>query len=74
MRLVVRVTSNDSYVNVYELLVSGADDIVLAEHLLRIVTDIIGLGGANTDAMRPTVTALRAIKLPSRLVKPHTTN
>lgn len=64
----------DSYVNgVYELLVSGADDTLLAEHLLRIVTDTMGLSGADTEAMRSTITALRAIKLPSRLVEPHTT-
>ncbi len=64
----------DSYVNdIYELLVSGADDFEIAQHLLRIVTDTMELSGANTEANRPTVTALRAIKLPFRLVEPHRT-
>jgi hypothetical protein len=60
-----------SYVNgVYELVVSGADDELLAEHLLRIARETMGLSGATRASLHPTITGLRAIKLPARLVEP----
>jgi hypothetical protein len=55
-----------AYVNgVYELLASGASDNQLAEHLLSIVADRMGLSGATIEAMHPTVEALRAIRWPT---------
>jgi len=54
------------YVNgVFGLLTSGASDESIAEHLLRIATDKMELAGPTVAHMRPTVVALRAIKLPS---------
>ncbi len=51
------------YVNgVFELLVTGATDNAIAEHLYRITTDRMALA-STVEQMRPTVTALRAIKL-----------
>ena len=60
-----------SYVNgVYELLLSGASDEDVAKHLLHIATETMGLSGPTVDVMRPTVTALRAVKLSNTSVEP----
>ena len=54
------------YVNgVFQLLTSGASDDEIAQHLLTIVHDRMELKGATVLDMQPTVTALRAIPLPS---------
>jgi hypothetical protein len=54
------------YVNgVFQLLTSGASDGELAQHLLTIVHDRMELKAATLTEMQPTVTALRAISLPS---------
>jgi len=54
------------YVNgVFELLISGATDEAIAQHLLAIVHDRMELRAARIEHMRPTVEALRAIALPS---------
>jgi hypothetical protein len=54
------------YVNeVFQLLTSGASDHELAQHLLKIVHDRMELKAATVEDMKPTVTALRAIPLPS---------
>jgi hypothetical protein len=61
----------DVYVNgVYILLVSGASDEILANHLLRIATEKMGLTGPTVDAMHPTVLALRTIELPEAVSEP----
>jgi hypothetical protein len=53
------------YVNsVFVLLNSGASDESIAEHLVRIATDRMGLAGPTIAHMHPTVAALRAIVLP----------
>jgi hypothetical protein len=55
----------NGYVNgVFLLLTAGANDTQLAEHLLFIVTETMGLSGATIADMYPTVTALRGIALP----------
>jgi hypothetical protein len=55
-----------SYVNgVFELLVNGVSDDAIAAHLLAIVVDRMGIGGATVERMRLTVEALREIRLPS---------
>ncbi len=55
----------NSYVNgIFELLVSGATDDAIAQHLLRIVNQRMELSGASLTDMRPTVQALRTITLP----------
>jgi hypothetical protein len=52
------------YVNrVLELLTSGASDDVIANHLLQIATERMGLTEFTIADMRPTVAALRAIEL-----------
>ena len=54
------------YVNgVFQLLTSGASDEEIARHLLTIVHDRMELNAATLAQMQPTVTALRAISLPS---------
>jgi hypothetical protein len=54
------------YVNgVFQLLTSGASDEEIAQHLLTIVHDRMELKAAAVADMRPTVTALRDIALPS---------
>jgi len=54
------------YVNgVFQLLTSGASDEEIAQHLLMIVHDRMELKAATVAEMQPTVTALRAISLPS---------
>ena len=54
------------YVNeVFQLLTSGASDHELAQHLLKIVHDRMELKAATVEDMQTTVTALRAIPLPS---------
>jgi hypothetical protein len=53
-----------SYVNgVFLLLTGGANDTQLAQHLLFIVTEAMGLSGATMADMCATVTALRVILL-----------
>lgn len=53
----------DSYLGgIFELMVSGASDERIAEHLCRIVTEQMGLA-ATHQGMRNTVTALRQIHL-----------
>jgi len=55
-----------SYANgLFELLVNGVSDEAIAAHLLAIVVDRMALGGATVEQMRPTVEALREIRLPS---------
>lgn len=55
-----------SYVNeVFELLTSGASDESIAEHLLRIATQRMGLASPTLAHMRLTLAALRTITLPS---------
>ena len=54
------------YVNgVFQLLTSGASDEEIAQHLLTIVHDRMELKAAMVADMQPTVSALRAISLPS---------
>ena len=54
------------YVNgVFELLVNGAADNAIAQHLLEIVINRMEINEATIEHMRPTVVALRAIALPS---------
>jgi len=54
-----------SYVNgVFELLISGASDDAIAEHLLKIAKDRMQLNGSTLADMRLTVVALRGINLP----------
>jgi hypothetical protein len=50
---------------VFELLAVGASDEAIAEHLLRIATDLMGLTGLTVPDMLPTLGAIRAINLPS---------
>ncbi len=50
---------------VFELLASGASDEAIAEHLLRIATDVMGLTGLRIADMLPTLRAIRTINLPS---------
>ena len=53
----------DSYIGgVYELLVTGALDERISEHLLSIVTERMGLPAGKND-MRETVSALRQIQI-----------
>ena len=55
-----------AYVNdVFQLLTSGASDHDIAQHLLKIVHDRMELRAATFEDMRPAVSALRAIPLPS---------
>jgi hypothetical protein len=55
-----------AYVNgVFQLLTSGASGEEIAQHLLTIVHDRMELKAATVADMRPTVTALRNIALPS---------
>jgi hypothetical protein len=55
-----------SYVNgVFELLVNGASDDAIAQHLFAIASDRMELTVATCDDMRPTVRAVRKIALPS---------
>jgi hypothetical protein len=54
------------YVNgVFQLLTSGVSDEEIAQHLLTIVHDRMELKAATVAEMQPTVTALRAVSLPS---------
>lgn len=54
----------DGYIGeIYELLVSKASDSKIAEYLLWVVNDRMGLGAARVSDMDPTVQALRAIPL-----------
>jgi len=54
----------ESYVDgVYELLVSGASDDAIAQHLHHIASDNMGLNGLRIDDMYPTVAALKAIRI-----------
>ncbi len=54
----------DSYIGgTYELLVTGATDKQLVEHLLRIVQEPMGLEAATEEHMLATVKALRDISL-----------
>ncbi len=54
----------DGYLGgVYALLVSGASDGRIEEHLWQIVTERMGLSGAKKADMADTVKALREIKL-----------
>jgi hypothetical protein len=53
------------YVNgVFELMVNGASDDAIAQHLLKIVIQRMELTGVTSEQMGPTVVALRAINLP----------
>ena len=53
----------DAYVSgVHDLLVTGADDAKIADHLWRIVVERMGLG-ATPEAILGTVRALRAISI-----------
>jgi hypothetical protein len=55
----------DGYLGgVYELLVAGASDDSIADHLWRIVTENMGLEAAKKSDMAETVQALRQIPLP----------
>jgi hypothetical protein len=55
----------DSYIGgVYELLISGASDEYIEDHLWRIVTERMGLDAAKKSDMADTVKALREIPLP----------
>jgi hypothetical protein len=55
----------DGYLGgVYQLLVSGASDEQIADHLWRIVTERMGLSAARKADMADTVKALRGIELP----------
>ena len=57
----------DGYLGgVYQLLVSGASDEQIADHLWRIVTERMGLSAARKTDMADTVKALRDIKLPKQ--------
>jgi hypothetical protein len=52
----------DDYVEgVYSLLQSGVSDEQLAQHLLYIASDTMGLSGATLEDMKPTVEALRKV-------------
>lgn len=54
----------DGYLGgVYQLLVSGASDEQIANHIWRIVTEQMGLSAARKADMADTVKALRDIKL-----------
>jgi hypothetical protein len=54
----------DSYLGgVYELLITGASEERIAEHLWWIVTERMGLSAARRADMTDTVKALRDIKL-----------
>jgi hypothetical protein len=54
------------YVNdVFELLVNGASDNAIAQHLLEIAIKRMELTRATINQMRPTVVVLRAIDMPS---------
>ena len=54
------------YVNgVFQLLMSGASDEEIAQHLLTIVHDRMELRAAMVAEMQSTVKALRAVSLPS---------
>ncbi len=54
----------DSYLDgVYELLVSGASDSDIEDHLWRIVSDSMGLDAAKKSDMTDTVKALRQIPI-----------
>ncbi len=54
----------DSYIGeIYELLVHGATEQQIADRLLYIVQDTMGLDAAKREDMLPTVRALRAILL-----------
>jgi hypothetical protein len=54
----------DDYVNgVYELLITGASDDAIADHLQQIASEIMGLNGVRTEHMLPTVAALREIRM-----------
>lgn len=56
----------DGYLgDVYELLVSGASDSQIAEHLWSMVTEHMGLS-AKVEGMRETVAALRRIPIPGK--------
>ena len=50
---------------VFHLLTSGASDKEIAQHLLTIVHELMELKAATLADMQPTVSALRAISLPS---------
>ena len=55
----------DGYLGgVYQLLVEGASDDSIADHLCRIVTENMGLEAAKKSDMAETVQALRQIPLP----------
>lgn len=55
----------DGYLGgVYELLVTGASDEDIGEHLWRIVTERMGLRAAKKSDMTDTIEALRRIPLP----------
>jgi hypothetical protein len=55
----------DGYLGgVYQLLVEGASDDSIADHLWRIVTENMGLEAAKKSDMAETVQALRQIPLP----------
>ncbi len=55
----------DSYIGgVYQLLLSGASDEQIADHLWQIVTERMGLSAARKADMAVTVKALREIKIP----------
>jgi hypothetical protein len=54
----------DSYApHVYSLLKSGRSDQQIAQELLYIATETMGLSGPTLEDMRPTVEALRQIPL-----------
>jgi hypothetical protein len=48
---------------VFELLVKGASDDAISQHLLSIAVTTMGLTGVTLEQMHPTVVALRAITL-----------
>jgi hypothetical protein len=55
----------DAYIGgVYELLITGASEDSIEDHLWRIVTERMGLDAAKKSDMSETVKALRQIPLP----------
>ena len=57
----------DSYISgIYGLLTGEVPDSQIAEHLLGIVRETMGMEAADLDAMSDTVNALRLIRLPSK--------